>query len=149
MSIQKPNCENCPNTSCYNNLIRQDKILTLEQTLETRVSYVAVRDHTNTHGCLLHPKSKEYLMRDVKYICRHYMMEYSGACAYEHNPEHGVSYKCPYEGDYCRCYIISNHLMENVIKELERLKQLSDDEGFVVAAFHYNKAISLLKGGKV
>jgi hypothetical protein len=61
----KPNCGNCPNTSCYNNLIRQDKILTLEQTLETRVSYVAVRDHTKTHGCLSHPGAREYLMKDV------------------------------------------------------------------------------------
>ena len=65
MIIQKPNCGNCPNTSCYNNLIRQDKILTLEQTLETRVSYVAVRDHTKTHGCLSHPNAREYLMAPV------------------------------------------------------------------------------------
>ena len=62
---EKPNCGNCPNTSCYNNLIRQDKILTLEQSSDTRLSYVAVRDHTKTHGCLSNPNAKEWLMADV------------------------------------------------------------------------------------
>lgn len=93
----KPNCSNCPNTSCWNNIIRQEKILTLEQSLETRVSYVAVRDHTKIHGCLSHPGTKEWMMGDMIEKLNEQKeraeMEYKSAQAYGFKLERKGRYK--------------------------------------------------------